>query len=112
MVLKTVLARATVVSYFADVLIEGLIDWVPIDQLIWAVREGVKGRPWNEFFAEPLHFLPESGLIHIGELAAEGFLPWGRRLANLSNWSSMTLSAFLGTQAGQSRLDRQYESGQ
>ncbi len=63
-------------SVFADVLIEGLEDWVPIDQLVWAAREGVEGRPWKEFFAELLHFLLESGLIEIGELAAEGFSPW------------------------------------
>ncbi|MGW5513039.1 hypothetical protein ACWEV9_35555 [Streptomyces albogriseolus] len=61
---------------FADVLIEGLDDWVPIDQLIWAAREGVKGRPWKAFFAELLHFLLENDLIQIGELAAEGFSPW------------------------------------
>ncbi|MFI5616777.1 hypothetical protein [Streptomyces sp. NPDC051567] len=61
---------------FADVLIEGLDDWVPIDQLIWAAREAAKGGPWKEFFAELLHFLLENGLIQIGELAAEGFSPW------------------------------------
>lgn len=61
---------------FADVLIEGLDDWVPIDQLIWAAQEGAAARPWKEFFTELLHFLLESGLIQIGELAAEGFSPW------------------------------------
>ncbi|MEU4743521.1 hypothetical protein AB0G02_24080 [Actinosynnema sp. NPDC023658] len=61
---------------FADVLIEGLEDWVPIDQLIWAAREEVAGHTWKEFFAELLHFLLEDGLIQIGELAAEGFSPW------------------------------------
>ncbi|WP_371661643.1 hypothetical protein [Streptomyces sp. NBC_00280] len=61
---------------FADVLIEGLDDWVPIDQLIWAAREEMKGRSWKEFFAELLHFLLENNLIQIGELAAEGFSPW------------------------------------
>ena len=61
---------------FADVLIEGLDDWIPIDQLIWGAREGVKGRPWKAFFAELLHFLLENDLIQIGELAAEGFSPW------------------------------------
>ncbi|WP_060177070.1 hypothetical protein [Streptomyces sp. IMTB 1903] len=61
---------------FADVLIEGLDDWVPIDQLIWAAREAVKGGPWKDFFAELLHLLLENGLIQIGELAAEGFSPW------------------------------------
>ncbi|MFF5639505.1 hypothetical protein [Streptomyces sp. NPDC012825] len=61
---------------FADVLIEGLDDWVPIDQLIWAAREAAQGGPWKGFFADLLHFLLESGLIQIGELAAEGFSPW------------------------------------
>ncbi|MFJ3924161.1 hypothetical protein [Streptomyces sp. NPDC090022] len=61
---------------FADVLIEGLDDWVPIDQLIWVAREGVKGLPWKEFFSELLHFLLENNLIQIGELAEEGFSPW------------------------------------
>lgn len=61
---------------FADVLIEGLDDWVPIDQLIWAAREGGKGRPWKAFFSELLHFLLENNLIQIGELGAEGFSPW------------------------------------
>ncbi|MBW8740216.1 MAG: hypothetical protein JF621_24975 [Streptomyces turgidiscabies] len=61
---------------FADVLIEGLDDWVPIDQLIWAAREAAKGRDWKEFFVELLHFLLEDDLIQIGELAAEGFSPW------------------------------------
>jgi hypothetical protein len=61
---------------FADVLIEGLDDWVPIDQLIWAAREEVKDRPWQEFFSDLLRFLLESGFIQIGELAAEGFSPW------------------------------------
>ncbi|MFI2611083.1 hypothetical protein [Kitasatospora sp. NPDC018619] len=61
---------------FADVLIEGMDDWVPIDQLIWAAREGAKGAPLKEFFADLLHFLFENDLIAIGELAAEGFLPW------------------------------------
>jgi hypothetical protein len=61
---------------FADVLIEGLDDWVPIDQLIWAAREAAKGSPWKNLFAELLHLLLENGLIQIGELAAEGFSPW------------------------------------
>ncbi|WP_329485033.1 hypothetical protein OG618_00295 [Kitasatospora sp. NBC_01246] len=61
---------------FADVLIEGLDDWVPIDQLIWAAREGAEGRAWKEFFVELLKFLLESDLIQIGELAEDGFLPW------------------------------------
>ncbi|XVV06007.1 hypothetical protein ACQPW3_11725 [Actinosynnema sp. CA-248983] len=61
---------------FADVLIEGLDDWVPIDQLIWAAREETKGPSRKEFFAELLHFLLENGLIQIGELAAAGFKPW------------------------------------
>ncbi|MEV7089340.1 hypothetical protein AB0O07_26190 [Streptomyces sp. NPDC093085] len=61
---------------FADVLIEGLDDWVPIDQLIWAAREEVKGHSWKEFFTELLHFLLENDLIQIGELAADGFAPW------------------------------------
>lgn len=82
---------------FADVLIEGLDDWVPIDQLVWAAREGAKGRPSKAFFAELLHFLLENNLIQIGELAAEGFSPWKGRLAKLSSWYSMTLSAFPGS---------------
>ncbi|KOX16378.1 hypothetical protein ADK67_40250 [Saccharothrix sp. NRRL B-16348] len=61
---------------FADVLIEGLEDWVPIDQLIWAAREESNGRPWKESFTELVHFLLEHDLIQIGELAAEGFSPW------------------------------------
>ncbi|WP_019816607.1 hypothetical protein [Saccharomonospora saliphila] len=61
---------------YAEVLIEGMDDWVPIDQLIWAAREEVKRRPWKGFFAELLHFLLESELIQLGELAAEGFSPW------------------------------------
>ncbi|GAA1925443.1 hypothetical protein GCM10009716_37120 [Streptomyces sodiiphilus] len=61
---------------FADVLIEGLDDWVPIDQLIWAAREGRKGHPWRGCFVELLRFLLEDGLIQIGELAVEGFVPW------------------------------------
>ncbi|MFG2305283.1 hypothetical protein [Actinacidiphila glaucinigra] len=61
---------------FADVLVEGLDDWVPIDQLIWAAQEGANGRSWKEFFAELLHFLLENDMIQIGELAAEGFSPW------------------------------------
>lgn len=61
---------------FADVLIEGMDDWVPIDQLIWAAQEETKGRPWKGFFAELLHFLLESELIQIGELVEEGFSPW------------------------------------
>ncbi|MEV5122351.1 hypothetical protein AB0K49_06050 [Streptomyces decoyicus] len=61
---------------FADVLIEGMDDWVPIDQLIWAAREEVKGRPWKGVFVELLHLLLENDLIQIGELAAEGFSPW------------------------------------
>ncbi|WTW98569.1 hypothetical protein OG216_36845 [Streptomycetaceae bacterium NBC_01309] len=61
---------------FADVLIEGLDDWVPIDQLIWAAREGAHGKPWRDFFAELLRFLLDAGLIQVGELAADGFSPW------------------------------------
>ncbi|MFF8437147.1 hypothetical protein ACF1D2_12975 [Streptomyces bacillaris] len=61
---------------FAEVLIEGMDDWVPIDQLLWAAREGAQGRPWKEFFVELLRFLLENELIQIGELAAEGFSPW------------------------------------
>ncbi|MFI7368334.1 hypothetical protein ACIBO4_39945 [Streptomyces sp. NPDC050149] len=61
---------------FADVLIEGLDDWVPIDQLIWAARAGATDRPWKEFSAELLRFLLENYLIQIGELATEGFSPW------------------------------------
>ncbi|WP_405771270.1 hypothetical protein [Streptomyces sp. NBC_01538] len=81
---------------FADVLIEGLDDWVPIDQLIWAAREGVKGGSWKGFFAELLNSLLENDLIQIGELAAEGFSPWRGRPAKLSSWYSMTLSASPG----------------
>ncbi|MFE7595473.1 hypothetical protein ACFU6K_39360 [Kitasatospora sp. NPDC057512] len=61
---------------FADVLIEGLDDWVPIDQLLWAAKEGAAGRPWKAFFAELLRHLLDNGLIRIGELAEEGFSPW------------------------------------
>ncbi|MFH9264067.1 hypothetical protein ACH4KN_07370 [Streptomyces sp. NPDC017546] len=61
---------------YADVLIEGLDDWVPIDQLLWAAREEVKDSSWRGFFAELLRFLLENDLIRIGELAAEGFAPW------------------------------------
>ncbi|WP_103529661.1 hypothetical protein [Streptomyces sp. SM12] len=61
---------------FADVLIEGLDDWVPIDQLIWAAREAGKESSWKDLFVELLHFLLENGLVQIGELAAEGFSPW------------------------------------
>ncbi|UZK52785.1 hypothetical protein NEH16_00470 [Streptomyces drozdowiczii] len=73
-------------NVFADVLMEGMDDWVPIDQLIWAAREEAKGRSWKEFFAELLHFLLEDDLIQIGELAAEGFSPWRGRCAKLSSW--------------------------
>ncbi|MEV7028866.1 hypothetical protein AB0N99_01415 [Streptomyces sp. NPDC093272] len=61
---------------FSDVLIEGLDDWVPIDQLIWAAREEKQGPLWRAFFVELLHFLLESNLVQVGELAAEGFSPW------------------------------------
>lgn len=81
---------------FAEVLIEGLDDWVPVDQLTWAAREEMKGRSWKEFFAELLRFLLENDLIQVGELAAEGFSPWRERPAKLSSWCSMTLSAFPG----------------
>ncbi|WP_097882669.1 hypothetical protein [Streptomyces sp. st140] len=62
---------------YADVLIEGLDDWVPIDQLLWAARERVKDPSWREFFTELLHFLLAHDLIRIGEIAEEGFSPWG-----------------------------------
>ncbi|MFE4362211.1 MULTISPECIES: hypothetical protein [Kitasatospora] len=61
---------------FADVLIEGLDDWVPIDRLLWAAKEGAAGRPWQAFFVELLHFLVGNGSIRIGELAEEGFEAW------------------------------------
>ncbi|WP_128376654.1 hypothetical protein [Streptomyces cavernae] len=61
---------------FADVLIEGMDDWVPIDQLIRAAQQEAEGRPWKGYFAELLRFLLERDLIQIGELAAEGFAPW------------------------------------
>ncbi len=61
---------------FADVLIEGLDDWVPIDQLVWAAREAVEDSPWKELFTELLKFLLESDLIQIGELAEDGFAQW------------------------------------
>ncbi|WP_432147509.1 hypothetical protein [Streptomyces sp. bgisy029] len=61
---------------FADVLIEGMDDWVLIDQLIWAARKVANGRPWKEGFVELLHFLLQKDLIQIGELDSEGFSPW------------------------------------
>ncbi|MFD7412159.1 hypothetical protein [Kitasatospora purpeofusca] len=61
---------------FADILIEGMDDWVPIDQLIWAAKEEVEGGPWRNYFAELLVFLLENDLIQIGELAESGFSPW------------------------------------
>lgn len=67
-------------------LIEGLDDWVPIDQLLWAAREGAQGRPWKEFFAELLRFLLEHDLIQIGELAAEGFSPWRGEVGDVAQF--------------------------
>lgn len=61
---------------YADVLIEGLDDWVPIDQLIWAARQETGGGPWQDYFTALLHQLLDQGLIRIGELADEGFAPW------------------------------------
>src|SRR5688572_16820171 len=61
---------------FADVLIEGLDDWVPIDQLLWAAKEEMKERPWRGYFEQLLRFLLDHQLVQIGELAAEGFSPW------------------------------------
>ncbi|MFG2919142.1 hypothetical protein ACGF0D_40465 [Kitasatospora sp. NPDC048298] len=62
---------------FADVLIEGLDDWVPIDQLLWAAKEETAGPQWRAFFVELLRHLLDNGLIRIGELVEEGFSPWG-----------------------------------
>ncbi|SDT82497.1 hypothetical protein SAMN05216371_7286 [Streptomyces sp. TLI_053] len=62
---------------FADILIEGMDDWVPIDQLIWTAREEAEEESWKSYFSELLLFLLEKDLIRIGELAEGGFLPWG-----------------------------------
>ncbi|WP_327075536.1 hypothetical protein OG196_43175 (plasmid) [Kitasatospora purpeofusca] len=61
---------------FADILIEGMDDWVPIDQLIWAAKEEVGRGLWKNYFAELLVFLVENDLIQIGELTEGGFSPW------------------------------------
>lgn len=71
---------------FADALIEGMDDWVPIDQLIWAAREGAIRRPWKDFFVEILTHLLERGLIEVGELATEGFSPNAGAVGEVVQW--------------------------
>ena len=59
-----------------DVLIEGLDDWVPIDQLLWAAGEYPAGRTRQERLVELLRYALSSGLIEVGELMETGFVAW------------------------------------
>ncbi|WP_329210665.1 hypothetical protein OG257_24225 [Streptomyces sp. NBC_00683] len=59
-----------------DVLVEGLDDWVPIDQLLWAAGEYPAGRTRQERLVELLRYALSSGLVEVGELMEAGFAAW------------------------------------
>ncbi|MFF7634365.1 hypothetical protein ACFZB9_14610 [Kitasatospora sp. NPDC008050] len=61
-----------------EILREGLDDWVPVDTLLWYVRQESPA-PEESFkatFVETIRYLLSEGLMLVGEIGESGFEPW------------------------------------
>ena len=69
---------AEIESIIDTLLREGLDDWLPVDTLLWHVREAFPAPPdrFKNLVPAVLHRLLADRLMVVGDLGESGFEPW------------------------------------